>query len=126
MSSCNIRLRQGDWIKEGQNVVGQVVKYKVTKNKLYKRNRAGEVDFYFDDNSAGVEKLNYDVLKDTVIVALGMNVIVRAGAWFSYKDKFKLQGVNSVVEELRNNEALLKEIQQEVMKIVEKTHEGKE
>ena len=126
MSSCNIRLRQGDWIKEGQNVVGQVVKYKVTKNKLYKRNRAGEVDFYFDDNSAGVEKLNYDVLKDTVIVALGMNVIVRAGAWFSYKDKFKLQGVNSVVEELRNNEALLKEIQQEVMKIVKKTHEGKE
>ena len=119
-SSCNIRLRQGDWIKEGQNTVGQVVKYKISKNKLFYRNLSGEVDFYFQPNSEGIPPLNYDVVKDTIIVAIGKNIIERAGAWYSYKDKFKVQGIPKVVEEIKSNPELMDMIYGEVMNLAKK------
>ncbi len=125
VSSINIRLRQGDWIKEGKEIVGQVVKYKISKNKIYKRMRAGEVDFYFDDNNAGVELLHYDVLKDMVVTAIGMDVIQQGGAWYSFGDT-RACGAKGFIDLLRDDEDLQEQIREEVMGIVEKIRRGKE
>ena len=124
VSSVNIRLRQGDWIREGQSIVGQVVKYKISKNKLYKRMRAGEIDFYFDDNNAGVEPLHYDVMKDIVITAIGNNIIEQGGAWYSFGD-VRVQGAKNMIEAVREDEDLQARIREEVMEIVSKTRVGK-
>ncbi|MCX7879028.1 MAG: DNA recombination/repair protein RecA, partial [Ignavibacteria bacterium] len=57
-ASVDIRLKKGDWIVEGKgenkNIVGQVVKFKIEKNKTYKRMISGEFDFYFAENSIGI------------------------------------------------------------------------
>ena len=118
-STINIRLRQGDYIKEGRdNVVGQVVKYKISKNKISKRMQSGEVDFYYDcPNQCGVEGLHYDVKKDLVIVALGFGVVQKAGGWFSYGDLVKVQGMEKFAAELMKREDLLESIRKEVTTI---------
>ena len=126
VSSCELRLRQGDWIKEKNVTVGQVVKYKISKNKMGKRMRQGEVDFYFDENEVGVSPLNYDVMKDLIIVALQYGIIQKAGGWFSYKDLQKIQGAESFIDALKERNDLMKSIRKEVMEVVEKTHKGKE
>lgn len=122
VSSINLRLRKGDWIKEGNEIIGQVMKYKVSKNKIYKRGGVGEVDFYFADNSIGIEPCNYDVLQDVSLIALSMNVIHKAGGWFSYKD-VKVQGGSKLIEAMRSNPSMVEEIRAEVMQIVKEKRE---
>lgn len=128
VSSCNIRLRTGDYIAEGSAsnkvIVGQVVKYKISKNKLYKRMRDGEVNFYFDENHAGVPPLHYDVLLDTVIVAVEYDVIKKAGGWYSFKD-IKAQGLPNLMSLLTQNPAYVEEIKAEVINLVQKIRKGK-
>lgn len=128
VSSCNIRLRVGDYIAEGsgaeKNIVGQVVKYKISKNKLYKRMRDGEVNFYFSENQAGVLPLHYDKIMDIVLVALTCNVIKKSGGWYSYKEN-KVQGLDKLMSLLSENTAFIDEIKTEVLEIVKKTKNGK-
>lgn len=128
VSSCNIRLRVGDYISEGsgtnKDIVGQVVKYKISKNKLYKRMRDGEIDFYFSENSLGIKPLHYDVFKDTILVAIEYDVIKKAGGWFSYKDE-KVQGFDKLFSLLAEKPQYVSDIKKEVIKIVQKIRNGK-
>lgn len=121
-STIELRLRRGDWISEGtgdnKEIVGQVVKFKVEKNKTYKRMQTGEFDFYFSgDNNAGVSEFHSDVNKEVIISAVERGIIERGGAWYVYKD-IKCQGLNALVEELKNDENLLEEVKREVLKTI--------
>ena len=119
-ASVDLRLRRGDWISEGSGnnkaFVGQVVKFKVEKNKTYKRMQTGEFDFYFDSNNAGVSPLHNDYIKEVIMCAVEWGVITRAGSWFVYKES-KYQGLNALVEALRNNDDLVNEIKKIVLDI---------
>ena len=120
--SVRLRLRKGDWIKEKDNIVGQVTKYKIDKNKLGIPYRSGEVDFYFDENnSAGVPALNYDVFKDMVLVGVVSGVITKSGGWYSYHDLEKIQGLDKFTNELRKREDLIQKLREEVLLVEEKT-----
>ena len=119
-ASVDIRLRRGDWITEGKGknkeIVGQVVKFKIEKNKTFKRMQTGEFDFYFAPNSAGVPVGFNDTVKEVIMCAVEWGVIQRGGAWYLYKD-LKYQGVAPLIEALRSNETLIEEIKAEVLKI---------
>lgn len=120
--SVRLRLRKGDWIKEKDNIVGQITKYKIDKNKLGIPYRSGEVDFYFDENnSAGVPALNYDVFKDMVLVGVVSGVISKSGGWYSYHDLEKIQGLDKFTNELRKREDLIQKLREEVLLVEEKT-----
>ena len=119
-ATCNIRLKTGDYIKEGNKFVGQVVKYKISKNKVYKRMGTGEIDFFFAPNNAGIPPLCYDVIKDVVIVACQFNLIQRGGSWYTYKD-IKTQGLDAMLDTLNQKPEYLKQIREEVFEIVKKT-----
>ncbi len=122
-SSVDIRLRRGDWIAEGtgdnKEIVGQVVKFKIEKNKTYKRMQTGEFDFYFAENSAGVPIYYNDNIKEIIMCAVEWGVIERAGAWFSY-DNQKYQGLSALMEALRNNDEITAKIKAEILNLVEK------
>lgn len=119
-ASVTIRLRRGDWITEGKGdskrAVGQVTKFLVAKNKTYKRMQSGEFDFYYADNSAGVTPLYNDNLKEIIVLAIEWDVIKRKGAWFFYEDK-KFQGLDALVDDLKNDEKALEEIRKQVMEL---------
>lgn len=117
-SSVNLRFRRGDWITEGKGdnkeVVGQVVKFKIEKNKTYKRMQTGEFDFYFADNNAGVKALYNDNFKEVVMLAVEWGVVERRGAWFYYKDS-KYQGLDSLINDLKDNPDKVDEIKKQVI-----------
>ena len=116
--SVDIRLRRGDWIAQGtgvnKEIVGQVVKFKIEKNKTYKRMQSGEFDFYFSENDAGVPVSYNDNEKEVVVCAVEYGVIERAGAWFKYGDR-KFQGLPNLVEALKIDPDLMNELKEKVL-----------
>lgn len=122
-ASVVIRLRRGDWISEGKGdnkkIVGQVTKYRVTKNKLYKRMQDGEFNFYFAENSADVKPLFNDNIQEIVVLGVDWGIIERKGAWFMYKEQ-KFQGLESLVEELRNKPQMISDIKKQVLALAVK------
>lgn len=121
--SVDIRFRRGDWITQGtgdnKEIVGQVVKFKIEKNKTFKRMQSGSFDFYFSKNNAGVEPNYNDNNKSLVMLGVQWGVIERAGAWFKYGEE-KYQGVASVVQALKEQPELLQKIYNEVLELIQK------
>lgn len=122
-SSVNLRLRRGDWITEGKGdnkeVVGQVVKFKIEKNKTYKRMQTGEFDFYFTENNAGVPILYNDNFKEIVMLAVEWGVIDRRGAWFYYNES-KYQGLDALIADLKDSPDKVDEIKKQVLDLATK------
>ena len=119
--SVDLRLRRGDWITEGsgdsKEIVGQVVKFKVEKNKTYRRMMTGEFDFYFtDDNSANVAELHNDNFKEIVVLAVEFGIIEHKGAWFMYEDS-KYQGLNNLIDALKKDDKMVNAIRKEVLEL---------
>lgn len=117
-ASVQIHIRKGDLITEGtgnnKEIVGQVIKYKVVKNKTYRDNLSGEFDFYKASNSAGVEPLFNDNYKSVVLEAINYDIIERKGAWFYYKEN-KYQGVDSLVDALKNSPEILGKLKEDII-----------
>jgi recombination protein RecA len=116
--SVSLRLRKGDWITEGsgedREIVGQVVKFKIDKNKTFKRMTTGEFDFYFAENNAGVDLFYNDTFKEIIILAIEWGVVERTGAWFKYEDE-KYQGINSLVEALKKDEETVSDLKDKIL-----------
>ena len=131
-TSVHIRLRKGDWISEGKGdskeIVGQVVKYRVQKNKTYKRMQSGEFDFYYDDsNSAGIKGGHNDNFKSAIMLAIEYDLIKQGGAWFyidkGTPDEKKFQGLEKLVNYIRNNPSIIDRYKKEILEIEEKVKE---
>ena len=117
--SVDIRLRRGDWISEGtgdnKEIVGQVVKFKIEKNKTFKRMQTGEFDFYFSsDNNAGIHEFFNDNYKEIIVCAVEWGVIERTGSWFVYNNQ-KYQGMNNLVAALKEDPSLIERLKEEVL-----------
>lgn len=127
--SIDLRLRRGDWITNGTGnnkaFVGQVVKYKIEKNKTYKRMQTGEFDFYYDENDIGMPVGYNDNFKSIIQLGIDRELIQKGGAWF-YLNKetdqeVKFQGQDALIEYLRANPDLVKDIKKMILDIDAKT-----
>ncbi|MBO8161079.1 MAG: hypothetical protein H0Z24_05535 [Thermosipho sp. (in: Bacteria)] len=124
-ASVELRLRRGDWITQGSNsnkeIVGQVVKFKINKNKTFKPMQTGEFDFYFAENKAGIKPLYNDNFKSIIIESIAWGLIDRAGAWY-YLDKGtenekKFQGTDKLIEYFRENPQLIEEYRNKIIEL---------
>jgi recombination protein RecA len=93
-SSVRIELRRKDSIKIGTEVVGNRVKAKVVKNKVAPPFRTAEFDIMF---THGISREG-----DIVDLGVGMGIIKKTGAFFSFSDTRLGQG-------RENSKAFLKE-----------------
>lgn len=122
-------MRKGDWITNGtgtnKTFVGQVVKYKIEKNKTYKRMQTGEFDFYYDENDLDIPVGHNDNFKSIVQLGIERNLIQRGGAWFFInKDtdqEMKFQGQDNLIAYLRENDGLVEDIKKIILDIDAKT-----
>lgn len=99
--------RRGQPIKKGDQPIANVVRVKVTKNKLAPPFREAELELYF---GRGI-----DPVADLVTVAVDRGVVKKAGSWFSYNDDRLGQGKEKAAEYLRANPELIEEIRAKVL-----------
>jgi RecA/RadA recombinase len=117
----DIRLRRGDWIQQGtgnnKEIVGQVVKYKVEKNKTFRRMMTGEFDYYFAENEANVDVYQFDNEKEIIMCAVSWGVIDKKGSWL-YIGERGFQGTEKLAEALKQEPETVRDLKDKVLRLV--------
>jgi recombination protein RecA len=107
-ASVRMDVRRIEAIKDGTNVIGNRTRVKVVKNKVAPPFKEAQFDILYNE---GISKLG-----DLIDTAVELNVIVKSGSWFSYKDDRIGQGRDSVKTFLQANPNIAKEIDTELRK----------
>lgn len=106
-ASVRLDIRRTAQIKEGTESIGNRVKVKVVKNKVAPPFRIAEFDIMFGQ---GVSRAG-----EVLDLGVELNIVGKAGSWFSYKDSKLGQGRDAVKKLLEDNPELMEEIQHEIL-----------
>lgn len=106
-ASLRIDVRKGQPIKEGDTIIGHMMKLTVKKSKISPNfGKKVEVPFYYDRG--------FDRFSEIVQVAVDDSIIDKAGSWFSYGELKIGQGTEKVKQFLQGNPEILKEIEEKI------------
>jgi len=105
-ASVRIDIRKLATIKQGDSQIGNRVKAKVIKNKVAPPFRQAEFDIMFGE---GISKWG-----EIVDYGVKLDIIDKAGAWFSYGDMKLGQGKESVKAKLKEDKKLSLEIEAKI------------
>ena len=105
-ASVRIDVRRIATLKQGEAQIGNRVKAKVVKNKVAPPFRQAEFDIMFGEGiSSEGELIDYGVKLD---------IVDKAGAWFSYKEHKLGQGKEGAKQTLKDNIELRREIEDKI------------
>jgi recombination protein RecA len=107
-SSVRLDVRRIGAIKNGEDVTGNRTAVKVVKNKMAAPFAKVEFDIMFGE---GISREG-----DIIDLASKYEIIEKSGAWYSYKGERIGQGRDNAVKFLKDNPAMAKEVQTEVLK----------
>jgi len=106
-SSVRLDIRRIATLKQGDNSIGNRVKVKVVKNKVAAPFKQAEFDIMFGE---GISKTG-----EIVDYGVKLDIIDKAGAWFSYGDTKIGQGRENVKVFLKDNPEIAKEIEDKIL-----------
>lgn len=106
-SSVRIEVRKGEAIKNGSEVIGARTRCKIVKNKVAPPFKECEFDIMYGQ---GISRTG-----EVLDLACDLDIIKKGGSWFSYNDQKLGQGRDNVKEILKNDEALMKEIEAQIL-----------
>ena len=107
-ASVRLDIRRISQIKQDEVLIGNRTRVKVVKNKIAPPFREAEFDIMFK------EGISYS--GDVLDLASNMEIVEKAGAWFSYNNEKIGQGREAAKEFLKANPKLLAEIADKVKK----------
>jgi recombination protein RecA len=105
-ASIRIEAKKGSQIKEGDTVIGHVLKLKVAKNKCAPPYRTAETEIRYGE---GVPKA-----LDLLILGMNSGIVEKSGAWLSYKGERIGQGKENAYKLLRDNPEMLASIERDI------------
>ena len=105
-STIRLDVRRSEQIKVNGDVLGNKTVIKVVKNKVAPPFKTAEVEIMYGE---GISRIG-----EVIDIASNMGIIDKSGAWFSYKGEKIGQGKENVKLVLKNDPALLKEIEDKV------------
>ncbi len=114
-ASVRLDIRKIDNIKQDGAVMGNRVRVKVIKNKVAPPFREAEFDVVYGE---GISKTG-----NILDMAVNLDIIEKSGSWFSYKGERIGQGRENVKRYLKENEDVMKEVEQKVRENVVKAFE---
>ena len=105
-SSVRLDIRRISQIKDGEDVLGNMVRVKVVKNKVAPPFRKAEFEIMFGEGISYIGEL----------VDLGVNygVVRKSGSWYSYGDTKLAQGRDATKRILADNPELADEIAEKI------------
>ena len=101
-SSVRLEVRRAEQFKQGQEVVGNRTKIKVVKNKVAPPFRVAEVDIMYGEGISREGEL--------IDLAVEYEIVDKSGAWYSYNGERMGQGKENVKTYLKENPAIIEEI----------------
>ena len=105
-ASVRMDIRRIENIKQDGDVVGNRVRVTVIKNKVAPPFREAEFDIMYGE---GISKVG-----NVLDMAVNLDIIQKAGSWFSYNDERIGQGRENVKTYLKENPEILEEVEQKV------------
>ena len=105
-SSVRIDIRRIGAIKDGDRVTGNRTKVKIVKNKVAPPFRDCEFDIMYGE---GISRVG-----DVLDLGVTHRIVEKSGAWFSYKGERLGQGRENAKQALKDDEGLLRRIENEV------------
>ena len=107
-ASVRLDIRKIEAIKQDSEIVGNKVRVKVVKNKVAPPFRETEFDIIY---GKGISKSG-----NILDLAVNLDIIEKAGAWFSYNGERIGQGRENAKKYIENNTELMQELDQKVRK----------
>ena len=101
-SSVRLDVRKQEQLKSGGEVIGNLTKVKVVKNKVAPPFKEAEFDIMYGEGISRVGEI--------LDLAVKLDIVEKSGAWFSYKGERLGQGRDNVKELISKNPALLDEL----------------
>lgn len=114
-STVRLDVRRVEIIKQRDQAVGNRVRIRVVKNKVAPPFKEAEVDIMY---GTGISKVG-----NILDVAAALDVVKKAGSWYSYNDEKLGQGREKSKEFLTDNPVLLKEIEDKVRDLLKSSDE---
>lgn len=105
-ASIRLELRRGTQIKEGNEVIGSSVRFKVVKNKVAPPFKEGEYDVTF---GKGISKEG-----NLLDIAVDNEFVQKSGSWFAYNGERIGQGRTNVKKYLEDNPEVAAEIEAKI------------
>lgn len=105
-ASVRMDIRRTGSIKDGDDVIGNETKVKIIKNKMAPPFKEALFDIMY---GAGVSKEG-----EVLDLAVSLNYINKAGAWYSYEGSKIGQGRDNVKKYLKSNPALLESLEKQI------------
>jgi len=106
-SSVRLDIRKASSIKDGEEIIGNLVRVKVVKNKVAPPFRKAEFEISFGE---GISRAG-----EILDLAVDFDIIKKSGSWFSYEDSKLAQGRDAVKKVLQDNPDLCDELEAKVM-----------
>lgn len=110
-ASVRMEIRRVESLKKDSEDIGNHVKVKVVKNKVAPPFRQAEFDIIFGKGICKVGNL--------LDVAVNLDIIKKAGAWFSYNDEKIGQGREKAKDYLNSNPTILEEVERKIRETLE-------
>ncbi len=102
-ASVRLDIRKSSAIKNGEDVIGNLTKVKVVKNKVAPPFRRCEFDIMFGEGICKVGEI--------LDLAVEKNIVAKSGSWFSYEGSKLAQGRDASLQVLRDNPELCDELE---------------
>ena len=106
-SSVRLDIRRIATLKQGENSIGNRAKVKVVKNKVAAPFKVAEFDIMFGE---GISKMG-----ELIDYGVKLDIVDKAGAWFSYGDSKIGQGKENSKVFLKDNPEIATEIEQKIL-----------
>lgn len=115
-ASVRMDIRKVENIKQDGQVMGNRAKVKIVKNKVAPPFREAEFDIMYGE---GISKAS-----NILDMAVNLNIIEKAGSWFSYNGEKIGQGRENVKQYLIDNQKVMEEVEKKVRENFAKAFEN--